>query len=588
MKYHIWINSGSSITMSYAIADKEITCTVLKEDAENFPIFEKDDIVIIYKKEPIRSCNIVLHSLGKTSFKKIIEVAHGAKFDLLPQNVREKIQSPPDKQSAFEISKEDYTFILNEMLSSISPLEKYAIKNNCPNTLQQIIYGAPGTGKSHKIKKEIADCPHFRTTFHPDSDYSSFVGAYKPTMKEVYVRDSNGKVIVDDGKNVTEDKIIYEFVAQSFLDAYISAWKNYPKQQYLIIEEINRGNCAQIFGDLFQLLDRNESGFSDYPIQADNDIHIYIQSKLRNCTFANDDMDKINVIYAKEYDCIIQKVLNGEVLLLPSNLSIWATMNTSDQSLFPIDSAFKRRWDWKYIPISNAEKGWQISVNGGHYDWWLFLDKINTKIFEATDSEDKKLGYFFVKADDDLNISADKFVGKVIFYLWNDVFKDYGFDDNIFKDTEDETDNTLSFQKFFDSEGKANEGKVEIFLKNLGVKKGEKDNTKYFINGNGEYPKCQLATEMIKIYVDQHKEKTASEIIEDWKPLSRIAHFVENETDHEKETDVVKERANPIICNDNSTVWVSRNGWIPDTIKELIKKVNEQDWNIHVEEKQIE
>jgi len=338
--------------------------------------------------------------------------------------------------------------------------------------LQQIFYGAPGTGKSYTIKDCTKDKDVIRTTFHPDSDYSTFVGAYKPTTKEVKLRDVSGHVVLEDGKEVVEDKIVYEFVEQAFLQAYINAWTKYaeakdgerPKEQYLIIEEINRGNCAQIFGDLFQLLDRNDAGFSDYPIKADNDMAKHLKKALGDLEIKA--KERINGLYSEEYDDVIAEVLEGKVLLLPNNLFIWATMNTSDQSLFPIDSAFKRRWEWKYIPISNAEKGWVIKTNGNRYDWWAFLDKINVVVCDTTSSEDKKLGYFFAKADSNGVISADKFVGKVAFYLWNDVFKDYGFDNDIFKGADGKT---IAFQEFFLADGKANEMMVEKFLRNLGL-----------------------------------------------------------------------------------------------------------------------
>lgn len=349
---------------------------------------------------------------------------------------------------------------------------EYIETDSSHSPLQQIFYGAPGTGKSHTIKEETRGKDVIRTTFHPDSDYSTFVGAYKPTTKEVMLRDVSGHIVVENGKAVTEDKIVYEFVEQAFLQAYINAWKKYadakegesPKEQYLIIEEINRGNCAQIFGDLFQLLDRNDSGFSDYPVKADNDMAKHLKKELYGLEIA--DKERINALYLDEHKDVVSKVLEGEVLLLPNNLSIWATMNTSDQSLFPIDSAFKRRWEWKYIPICNAEKGWSIEAGGNKYDWWSFLNSINRQIQDVTSSEDKKLGYFFVKADADGVISADKFVGKVAFYLWNDVFKDYGFDGEIFQG---ESGEPIAFQDFFLCDGKANEDTVERFLKNLGV-----------------------------------------------------------------------------------------------------------------------
>ena len=339
-------------------------------------------------------------------------------------------------------------------------------------SFQQIFYGAPGTGKSHTINEETKDEDVIRTTFHPDTDYSTFVGAYKPTTKEVELRDLSGHKVVEDGEVVKEDRIVYEFVAQSFLQAYISAWKKYadanedePHKQYLVIEEINRGNCAQIFGDLFQLLDRNDYGFSDYPIKADADMKRQLQKAFAGLSIAQ--RDKVNAMY--EGKDVVSQVLGGDILLLPNNLYIWATMNTSDQSLFPIDSAFKRRWDWTYMPISNAEKHWVIEVDGNNYDWWQFLEEINKKIGSTSYSEDKKLGYFFCKAQDGV-ISAKTFVGKVIFYLWNDVFKDYELGDAIFND---EDGSKLSFDKFYTSEGmKAEivEEKVGLFLQNLDVK----------------------------------------------------------------------------------------------------------------------
>lgn len=342
--------------------------------------------------------------------------------------------------------------------------------------LQKIYYGAPGTGKSFEINKITKNKEVIRTTFHPDSDYSTFVGAYKPTSIEVPVRDVTGKVIIENGQKVTENRIVYEFVEQAFLQAYIKAWEAYAKaaegkkaeEQYLVIEEINRGNCAQIFGDLFQLLDRNGYGFSDYPIQADKDMKKQLGKALSGKTIA--DAEHINSIYGKD---IVSKVLSGDILLLPDNLYIWATMNTSDQSLFPIDSAFKRRWDWKYMPICEGKEngvslGWRIKVNGKLYDWWQFVEKINAEINEQTKSEDKKLGYFFCKAQDGV-VKAETFVSKVIFYLWNDVFKDQAFGSDIFRDGEEE----LTFNSFYDvdANGKAviKEDKVELFLQNLGV-----------------------------------------------------------------------------------------------------------------------
>lgn len=325
---------------------------------------------------------------------------------------------------------------------------------------QQIIYGAPGTGKSHAVKTETEAWEKegrvVRTTFHPDSDYATFVGAYKPTTESVQRYDITNKPIIRNGVPVMEQIITYNFVEQAFLQAYIEAWKDREKPEFLVIEEINRGNCAQIFGDLFQLLDRGDNGYSEYAIRADTDLQKHL------CKAFED-------VEIEDYP----NIKSGTELLLPNNLYIRATMNTSDQSLFPIDSAFKRRWDWKYVPIAKGnnngtELNWKIEIDGNQYDWWTFVKTINKHVFDTTNSEDKQLGFFFCKAKNNI-ISAETFVCKVIFYLWNDVFKDFGFDDKIFEDKEDSVNPKLSFDKFYMANGKVNEQKIKMFLKNLDI-----------------------------------------------------------------------------------------------------------------------
>ena len=425
--------------------------------------------------------------------------------------------------------------------------------------LQQIYYGAPGTGKSKAIKDLTFGEDVIRTTFHPDSDYASFVGTYKPITEEVVLRDYTGKKVIDEetGKVVKEDRIAYKFIPQAFLEAYVKAWKKLGanKKQYLIIEEINRGNCAQIFGDLFQLLDRNEYGFSDYPIVADKDMQKYLEKEFEGWEITN--KDKINQLYGEAN--MVSLILKGERLVLPSNLYIWATMNTSDQSLFPIDSAFKRRWDWKYVPIregrdkeTNAPLNWYINTGDKQYKWWSFISKVNELIGSLTNSEDKKLGYFFCKAKDG-EIDADLFVSKVIFYLWNDVFKDYGFDD---KDFQDEEGKILSFDRFYeDKNGKTNVdiSIVKQFLENLGVEEyiseeedsddsyenesdlelnnntnsnqRSYDKTKYRVNGSSELLKKGETALAVIEYLVNNKKETYSEILTD------IIKFINSNTD---------------------------------------------------------
>ena len=383
-------------------------------------------------------------------------------------------------------NKQYYSLLLN-----ISFQENHSVytaeeeKLNCEEVnspLQQIYYGCPGSGKSHKVNGIVGDNV-FRTTFHPDTDYASFVGCYKPhtqaseNIKKQLVLDYDGLVekfkeylevkptnitkactlfgydyyesivkmqednvhtipvlvaeAYKDGSTYdsqvragmsvyetstpvksSEKSIVYEFCPQVFTNAYVQAWKNTEEKVYLIIEEINRGNCAQIFGDLFQLLDRNDEGYSEYKVTADKDLADYLKGVL-----------------GAEHEGI----KDGK-LCLPPNLIIYATMNTSDQSLFPMDSAFKRRWDWEYVPIEyGADKksyNFIITIGDKEYRWVEFLKIVNEKIYDATNSEDKQMGNFFIKK----SIDAATFVNKVMFYLWNEVCKEeYGTQRNFFR-----------------------------------------------------------------------------------------------------------------------------------------------------------
>lgn len=484
--------------------------------------------------------------------------------------------------------------------------------------LQQIYYGAPGTGKSKAIKDLTFSEDVIRTTFHPDSDYASFVGTYKPITEEVVLRDYTGKKVIDEetGKVVKEERIAYKFIPQAFLEAYVKAWKKLGsgKKQYLIIEEINRGNCAQIFGDLFQLLDRNEYGFSDYPIVADKDMQKFLEKEFEGWEITN--KDKINQLYGEAN--MVSLIMKGERLVLPSNLYIWATMNTSDQSLFPIDSAFKRRWDWKYVPIregrdkeTNAPLNWYINTGDKQYNWWSFISLVNKLIGSLTNSEDKKLGYFFCKAKDG-EIDADLFVSKVIFYLWNDVFKDYGFDDKYFQDEEGKI---LSFDRFYeDKNGKTNVdiANVELFLENLGVdefipEKGEEeenidaapsnnetkgnDNTKYKLNGSNPLGKGELGISIIKQYLNEHHEMKYSEIKETFpdtmlgKDLKLIGLIVTRQ-EIENSVESYKKKAygfykkdRKFYSSDGVEFYVS-NWWNITNIDSIIKFAKEQGWTV--------
>ena len=597
-----------------------------------------DGRIIIADKD--RLCYLVKSgSKGSFSIRTISKQLLGEFIDYYRKNPNKKAEDARvELKELSDIDKYEYGYnatltamakmVLdpkNELVRKGNPAESSRTENHLLKTtgLQQIYYGAPGTGKSKTIKDLTFGESVIRTTFHPDSDYASFVGTYKPITEEVDLRDCYGKKVIDDDTKevVKEERIAYKFIPQAFLEAYVKAWKKLgsSKKQFLIIEEINRGNCAQIFGDLFQLLDRNEYGFSDYPIVADKDMQKYLEKEFEGWEITN--KDEINQLYGEAN--MVNLIMKGERLVLPSNLYIWATMNTSDQSLFPIDSAFKRRWDWKYVPIregrdkeTNAPLNWYINTGDKQYDWWSFISKVNKLIGSLTNSEDKKLGYFFCKAKDG-EIDADLFVSKVIFYLWNDVFKDYGFDD---KDFQDEEGKILSFDRFYeDKNGKTNVdiAIVKQFLENLGVDEFISDEgeeyinanedeenedssnpnisspslkrEKYSINNSGAYGKCAVPYEAIKLYSSSHPTLPASTIIKIWSSLNikHIPHLIESEQDFERRGQNTKDakfrdKAKKLTINDE-TVYIS-NQFNPGRIKEFIQKVNAQDWGINIEE----
>ena len=464
---------------------------------------------------------------------------------------------------------------LEKVADSFRPVIK-SLRLSDNNSRQIIYYGAPGTGKSHRIKEQLEGVSKeniFRTTFHPDSDYSTFVGAYKPTRGKRPLYGLNGGLTVrlNDGEDLSEDTITYKFVPQAFLNAYMQAYERPDDNVYLIIEEINRGNCAQIFGDLFQLLDRDENGVSEYTIKADADLRAFLEEELGK------DSDGIK---------------DGE-LCLPSNMYIYATMNTSDQSLFPIDSAFKRRWDWEYEPIKYKNTSWVIDIQGNRYSWVSFQKEINKRILEATSSEDKMLGDYFVNPGDG-TITEKMLLNKILFYLWNDVCKDEEGD--IFKISETEA---VSFSELY---GNGGAQKLIAMMEYLDVSKFEnseedidddddteiengatgKDRTRYTINGVGKYAKKNLAAELIKLYIAQNPALSASKVVEKWKSLGKfVSHFVETQEEYDTRTD--KEPRVIILQCNNENIYVSTNGWGGQGIMDNLIKAIPESWNLKVE-----
>lgn len=352
---------------------------------------------------------------GKTN---IIALTHPKLMKYISESVGCEINS------FFEVPSED---IFNKIVDALNGHEPYLNDSITKGSGCHWQTGINSYGeflKEQSQNKEKRKDIVFRTTFHPDYDYASFVGCYKPSM--------------NDGN------IEYSFTPQVFTKAYIAAWENTGKPVYLVIEEINRGNCAQIFGDIFQLLDRDkDTGMSQYPIQVDKDLTEYIESRLGSGHAG---------------------IKDGK-LCLPPNLIIYATMNTSDQSLFPMDSAFKRRWDWEYVPIDLhcPDSQFAITIGDKKYQWSKFLEEVNKRIHNLSDSEDKQMGNFFIKHD----IGIDEFKSKVMFYLWSEVCKEYEKAGSFFKDAS-KNDEEFTFSSLF-PDNEETRSILQGFMQYLGV-----------------------------------------------------------------------------------------------------------------------
>lgn len=332
-----------------------------------------------------------------------------------------------------------------DIVQSVAPSNPAVLTDDHPRNL--IYFGAPGTGKSHQLKVAVEgeekedgtitkDNDHGvfvtlndaykvdkrlyeRVTFYPTYSYAQFVGCYKPVME---------------GLNIA-----YKFVPGPFLRVLVNALNEKPgedgkkKNWCLVIEEINRANAAAVFGDVFQLLDRAtkdsedgsvKRGESEYEIAASEDVKKFLYEDKDGLTEAG----KIK----------LEKLAGKGRLRIPSNMYIWATMNSADQGVFPMDTAFKRRWKFKYFAINQSDDkigerkiGTNLKIDGKQvYDtakWnddmrnWNNVRKfVNRLLTLFKVNEDKLMGPWFVQPESGDEISAEQFESKVLMYLWED------------------------------------------------------------------------------------------------------------------------------------------------------------------------
>lgn len=296
-------------------------------------------------------------------------------------------------------------------LRSIS--NKRTEPNSEPRNL--IYFGAPGTGKSYNLNKrvheEFDDDKVRRVTFHPDYTYAQFVGSFKP-----YSDPNKG------------NEITYKYVTGAFLDTYLAAITHPDDKYVLVIEELNRANPAAVFGNIFQLLDRDSSGNSEYSVATSTEMADCINEYLSNLT--EDEVDAIECYYDPDLDFEGFSETSSAQLSIPDNMYIWATMNSADQGVYPMDTAFKRRWDFKYLGIDEGENAVAdaivpIGEKGKTASWNELRKAINRKLLDAKVNEDKLIGPFFI-APTVLRDPAkfnDVFKSKVLLYLYEDAAK---------------------------------------------------------------------------------------------------------------------------------------------------------------------
>lgn len=289
------------------------------------------------------------------------------------------------------------------------------------NPYQRIFFGAPGTGKSYQLNKEAKKYfgnNYERVTFHPNYMYGNFVGSFKPFP--VTLKNKDGSVKKDEDGNIKES-ITYEYVPGVLIRQLLKAYKNEDTNYLLIVEEINRANVSAVFGDIFQLLDRDSNGESEYEITASKDLQEFMKKELEGEVLSERVKNKLGKDFSKVY--------------LPNNFYIWATMNSADQGVMPMDTAFKRRWEFTYLGINDAADSnkedfekYKFKINSDEIvKWDQFRRKLNEKLSSLNIPEDKLIGPYFVPKsileENDLDKLTEIIKNKVLMYLYEDAAK---------------------------------------------------------------------------------------------------------------------------------------------------------------------
>lgn len=343
------------------------------------------DQLLVYCRKPVGTVSIVLEVINNKKYKKKLEVSDGVTLTgiTLNDDIEEKNLVQIDESTFASLLKRmvDFELIRKKVVSEVEELVPRVTGGE-----NILLYGVPGVGKSHTIKRDYCDDPEKmeRVVFHPDYTYSDFVGQILP--------------------KVVDGQLKYVFSPGPFTKLLKKAWNNPGNKYYLVIEEINRGNAPAIFGEIFQLLDRKDA-----------DSHKYNEDEFGESEYGITNFEVASEVFGNE----------DKEIRIPSNMWILATMNTADQNVFTLDTAFQRRWNMQHIKNNVMEANHAASkIEGSAIEWGVFATVINDMVVDAgvdmASSEDKRLGAYFVKLNE---LAANKFPEKVLKYLWDDAFK---------------------------------------------------------------------------------------------------------------------------------------------------------------------
>lgn len=388
-------------------------------------ILKNTEVCSVDSKENVGAFRILksaiketMHSFIQDDKQKFI-IKQGVtrdKFKNYAQMVSTYLDLIPKRTTSYEVLDS------NELVEG-SYIDHQQSIAKCISSHQRIFFGAPGTGKSYKLNQEANSYfreNYARVTFHPNYMYGSFVGSFKPFVKRLTT--SDGDLKRDDDGN-TQETITYQYVAGILLQQLVKAYKNTGQNYLLVIDEINRANVASVFGDVFQLLDRDSSGYSEYEITASKELQDYFKVELDNVVLDNVLRARLGEDFSS--------------LVLPPNLYIWATMNSADQGVMPMDTAFRRRWDFTYIGVNEAadsnkdkfsEYEFKVDENN-KANWDLFRREINRRLSTLGIPEDKLLGSYFISKQvletKDLDTITNAIKNKVLMYLYEDAAKPF-------------------------------------------------------------------------------------------------------------------------------------------------------------------